>query len=249
MFHKWILLCTLFLLWSCSSPNSSYVIGVDPSWTALSLEERQAPLLGFSTELLQDIASQEGLSLSLLQVNWDYLLEGLKKGQYHGILSSLYPYNFNESLYSFSDLFLELGPVIVLPKHISFHAPEELSGMLIGILEKSSAVLLLEKYPEILTRTYDSVPLALNDLINGNIQGAVLPLLPTASYVQNIYTRSLHITSPPLTSEGLRLITLRGKHPQLIQAFNHALKHMKKSDQYHALLAKWKIQDLQKEHN
>jgi polar amino acid transport system substrate-binding protein len=241
MFAKLFLSCLLILLAGCGSNQKPYEIGIDPSWVPLNFEERQNAILGFSHELFLSIATEKNLPLSLLTVNWDSLFEGLKKDRYQGILSSLYPYNFNKDLYSFSEPFLQIGPVIVTQKGSELHSLKDFDSKTVAVIINSPEVLLLEKYPSILIRPYESIPLALNALASGAVEAALLPILQTSSYVQNLYYRSLQIASAPLTDEGLFLLTLKDKHPKLIKEFNQALSRMKKNGEYQKLLDKWNL--------
>ena len=111
----------------------------------------------------------------------------------------------------------------------------------IGTVLGSPEVLLLEKDPTILIHTYDNIPDTLNDLAAGNIQAALIPSLTARAYVNHLYFRKLKIVSKPLTEEALRLITLKGKSPQLTRKFNKALLDMKKNGDYDKLLSKWDL--------
>jgi polar amino acid transport system substrate-binding protein len=244
MFAKLFIFCSLFFLAGCgSSPSSSqnYEIAIDPSWAPLNFQDRQNNVLGFATELLTEVSNQGKISISLLNTNWDSLLEGLKAQKYQGVLTSLYPYNFNQDLYSFSEPFLLLGPVLIVPMQSSDSSLENMSEKAVGAVLGSSEVLVLEKDPTILIHTYDTIPDVLNDLVAGNIQAALLPSLTASAYVNHLYFRKLKIASKPLTEEALRLITLKGKSPQLIEKFNKAIDHMKKNGDYEKLLSKWDL--------
>src|SRR3989339_977953 len=204
MFAKLFVFFSVLFLGACSSSSHlNYEIGVDPSWRPLDFQEKQKNILGFSTELLTKISAKEHLSISLLNTNWDSLFDGLKSKKYQAVLSSLYPYNFNKELYNFSDPFLEIGPVLVLPLQSPKLSLKDLSGKAVGILEGSPDVLLLEKDPSILIRNYVSAPVALNALVSGEIEAALIPILTASSYVDHIYFKKLKIGSPPLTDEGL----------------------------------------------
>ena len=241
MLLKFFISCSLIFLAGCGSKAPKYEIGVDPSWAPLDFQTRQSNIMGFSTELLQAVSLDEKISISLLQVNWDVLFEGLNKGKYQAILSSLQPFNFNSDLYSFSEVFLATGPVLVMPIGSTQKSLKELQGKAIAALQGTPEVLLLEKYPGISISTYDDIPVALNDLVAGKVQGALLPVLPTSAYVRDLYQRRLKIVTAPLTDEGLRLITFKDKAPKLIKAFDKTLNHMKKNGDYEKQLVKWQL--------
>ena len=115
MKHLLFLLCALF--YGCHSPSSSIhekKIGVDPSWFPLAISGRENNVTGFSTDLLKEIGKIEKLHITKVTVNWDDLVEGLKKHKYEAILSSIPSYAFNKQIYDFSDLYLLTGPVLIV---------------------------------------------------------------------------------------------------------------------------------------
>src|SRR5689334_6241326 len=114
---KYLFLCLLCaLFYGCQSPSSidEKKIGVDPSWFPLSIPGRENNVTGFSTELLKEIGKMEKLHIVKVTVNWDDLVDGLRKQKYEAILSSIPPYTFNKQTYDFSELYLLTGPVLVV---------------------------------------------------------------------------------------------------------------------------------------
>jgi polar amino acid transport system substrate-binding protein len=125
----------------------------------------------------------------------------------------------------------------------SFDSFAKLSGKEIGIVPDTKGALLLEKYPAILIRSYDSIPQALNDIVRGAIDGALIDNLSAVAYCQDLYQTELKIVSPPLTTEGLRLITLHGQASDLLLRFNRGLDKMKTTKAYDKLLLKWNLKE------
>ncbi len=232
-----VLCCVGF---SCGgSQKTTYQVGVDPSWYPLLVEGKEKNLTGFSTELLQEIGKKEHIAISKVSVSWDVLMEGLKKKQYAAILFSLPPYNFNQQTYDFSELYLKTGPVLVVPASYPYTSLEKLSGKEIAVMPGSSGTSILEKYPGILIRNYDSIARALNDVSTGTINGALVDRLMAEAYCQDLYQGKLRIVTEPLDNSGLRMITLHNQAPELIEAFNEGLDKLKSSKEYDNLLKKW----------
>lgn len=230
---------------ACSSTRSKTErrIGVDPSWFPLQLGGRENNVTAFSTELLKEIGKLEKISIIKVTVNWDNLTEGLQAGKYDAILSSIPPYIFNQQIYDFSELYLATGPVLVMPVKTPFHSLSKLAGKEIGITPDTKGALLLEKYPAILIRSYDSIPKALNDIMHGTIDGAIVDVLSAVAYCQDLYQGELKIVTPPLTTEGLRLVTLHGQAADLLLRFNRGLDKLKASKVYDKLLIKWNLKE------
>ena len=239
-----VLLFCLFCLAACSGSSSKiYRVAVDPSWYPMELKGQEKYVLGFSTELLQEIGKIEKISLALISTNWNTLLWGLQEEHYESMLSSLEPQLFNQKDYDFSDLYLPSGPVLVVPANSKADSLDDLKGKEIAYSLGTSQDDILAKHPGIIVRTYSSIPTALADIVNGNLDGALIDTLIAYPYVRDTYATQLKIATPPLTKAGLRLVTLHGKADHLVEAFNAGLKKLKSNGTFQELLKKWSLDD------
>lgn len=214
---------------------------MDPSWYPLNLEGRENNLTAFSTDLLLEIAKLEKLSLTKNTLSWDALLDSLQKGQCDAILFSMQPHPFLEANYSFSPLYLQTGPVLVVPIDSPIHALGGLSGKELAVQPDFADSPLFNPYPDILVRTYSSIPEALNALAEGSVDGALIDTLLASPYVHDLYKSTLKIITPPLTQEGLRLISLKNHSPELMKKFEQGLTKLQQSGRYQELLTKWNL--------
>ena len=243
---RFFIICLLSLfLGSCSCSGSGgkerLRIGVDPSWSPLNFDELQPYVNGYAEDLLLEISQYSGLEFEKVQANWDSLLDGMQRGQYDAALTSLPPYSFNQAKYDFSIDFLALGPVLVATTNAKYTEPHQLSGELVGVLMGDPAVLLLEKYPEIIIRPFNSVPELLDAVVSGELEAAVLDRLPAMSYVRDLYADQLKIASEPLAKSGLHLIAPKGKLQPLIRAFDKSIERFSKKDKLSKLQKKWHL--------
>ncbi len=236
----------LLTLFGCSSNNSGgRKVGVDSSWFPLEFGERTNNVTAFSTELLTKIGKVEKIPFVKITVNWDTLMDGLKAGEYEAILTSKAPYIFNEKLFDFSDIYLSLGPVLVVPVGSKIQSLQGLNGKEIGVISGSSSASILQGSEGVLIRDYDSIPNALNAVASGVIEGAMIDILSATSYCNDLYQGMLKIATPPLNDEGLRLVTLHDAAPDLIAGFNKGLQKLKAKGSYEALLSKWSLMETQ----
>lgn len=241
---RYFLLLISFFLSACSCNNMSgerFRIGVDPTYAPLNFEEQQPYVNGYVEELLLDVAKFSGMSFEKVNANWNNLLEGLDQGQYDAVLSSMPAYNFNLAKYEFSENFLALGPVVVVPSNANYSDLKDLSGELVGVITGDPSVLVVEQYPEVIIRGYNSIPELLDAVANGEIEAAVIDRLPALNYVRDLYAGRLKIATAPLTPVGLRLVTPKGKATKFMRLFNQALEQMKKKKELEALQKKWNL--------
>jgi polar amino acid transport system substrate-binding protein len=228
---------------SCGKPSndSKPKIGIDSSWSLLNFGNQTAYVNGFSEELLMEIAAREGIQFEKVSANWDVLFSGLKENKYDAVLTSLPPYTFNLAKYDFSQNFLALGPVFIVPVHATYKKLSQIINMPIGVLNGDSSANILGKYPDIRVAYYTSVPDLLNAAVTGDVAGVLLSRIPAINYVSDLYKNKLKIVSAPLNDEGIHLIAEKGKQEALIQSFDEGLKILKKNKKLKNLLRKWSL--------
>ena len=235
-----LLIFVLLTLLSCSKkiPPEPRV-GMDPSWSPLEYGVRNNNISAFSTEILTEIGKMKKIPFAKILVNWNDLIDGLQKGKYEAILSSKTPEIFNQSIFDFSDIYLPLGPVLVVPVSSKIDSLDHLNGKKIAIISGSNTALILEKSQGVLIVNYNSIPTALNDTLVGHVDGVLIDILSAAIFCQDLYDGELKIATRPLNEEGLRLITKHNRAPDLIKGFNEGLKRMKQNGSDAKLLDKW----------
>lgn len=242
---KYLFIILSFLA-SCGNSSFSkpdFRIALDPEWYSLEMPERQSAIQAFSIELLEAIAKEKNLKIEVYDQSWDNLTYNLMEAKYEGILSTMQPYLFYQKIYDFSDLYLPTGPTLVIPISSSIQSLKDMGGKEVAIQRNSNTALILEKYPDIIQRTYDSIPTALTDVANGTIDGAIVDILTAYAFCSDLYQGQLKIGLPPLTQEGIRLITLHDKSPRLIEAFNGGLETLKDNGTYAKLIKKWNLSE------
>jgi polar amino acid transport system substrate-binding protein len=238
-------LALLFSLFSCSSStNGGRKVGVDANWYPLSFDNRTHNVTAFSTELLGQIGKAEKIPFVKVTVNWDNLMDGLKNDEYEAILTSMPPYIFNEKLFDFSAIYLPLGPVLVVPAGSMITGLNHLNGKEIAVISGSTSALILQESAGVLIREYDSIPNALNAVVEGTVDGAMIDVLSAVAYCNDLYQGKLKVATEPLNDEGLRLVTKHGAAPDLIRGFNEGLAKLRKNGTYDALLKKWNLAEV-----
>jgi polar amino acid transport system substrate-binding protein len=225
--------------------STPYVIARDATWYPLQLLGKEKNMLAMSNDLLFNIAKQEHIHIELLSVPAGPLFHGLESGQYDGILTALRPTVENERYYYFSQPFFSFSPVLILNKNTSITI-SQMTGKTLGILSGTNfAFLYADDFSDLQVHYYDNPTHAITDLARGVIDGIVLDLFTAYAYASGPYVESLYMVAPPLSSEGLRLVTLKSERTKrLIDSFNTGLKRIKEEGTYKSLLSKWELPNL-----
>ncbi|MDE3055925.1 MAG: transporter substrate-binding domain-containing protein [Verrucomicrobiota bacterium] len=229
----------LLFLQGCSGPQMETVrVGVDSTWYPIDFAEETSYVNGFIQELLLEISKESSLQFIQVTANSDSLYEGVQKGNYSTLISSLLPSDETLSRYGFSDLLLPLGPVLIVPAFSSVRSLEEMHGQMVGTLLNDPALQLLIPYPTLQARPiYTSARELLSALEKREIDGALLSYIPAVQYVRDLFQGRLTIATPPLTPAGLRLIT--PKDDLVLFQFNKAFHRLQREGKWQALLVQW----------
>lgn len=238
--------CFCFILlvcgFGCAGKNSSRVrLGIDPHWYPLDFGAQAPYVNGFVEELLVDIAAYNGIEFECVEANWDSLFSGMEEKKYDAVLTSLSPYNFNLARYDFSENFLKLGSVLLVAADSSRLNLDQMHGELVGLLVGDPAILQVSKHPSVLVRSYETIPDLLEALAHQEIEGAILDRMEAIAYMRDLYAGKFMIAGPSLIDAGLHLVTLKGKHRNLVKTFNKSLQFFTKRKKLEALQAKWQL--------
>jgi polar amino acid transport system substrate-binding protein len=250
----WILVIfCLLLLWgiirSCSRKGAleSYIyhIARDSTGYPLHLEGKERNLLAFTNDLMTAIAKETGIRFIWIETGFDHLLEGLDDGSYDGIISSMRPTGINQDIYAFSDLFFELGPVLIVPEDSKVTSLKDMKDKTLGIRTSTSFIFnaIKDKVPiHYRLITYNNINQALEALVHNQIDGLILEAILAYTYTEGFYAGRLKVVTPPLTDEGLRLITKRDPQSELlITSFNEGLEELRNNGIYDELIKKWDL--------
>lgn len=220
-----------------------YRTAIDETWSPLQLYDKEEDVTIFSKEILQTIATNQHFSIDLLQVETDILFPELDNGEYDAVLSSLLVLeNNNIENYIYSNPYYLLGPVLIVSKSSIIKSLNDLNGKTIGILAGSEQIrsLYAQHHINFVIYDFNNNSQLIDDVSNNVIDGIILNMMPAYEYTKSSFYRDfLKIITPPLTSEGLRLIAKDNPESKvLIDKFNEGLKSIKKNGIYSQLLLK-----------
>lgn len=236
------LLFLVLCLASCSSArDKTYRIARDPTWYPLDMQGKEKYIFAFSDDLIMAIADKERLHIELQVATWESLEDGLRGKRCDAILSSMMPRGQNEALFSFSNPYLMLGPVLVVPFDSRATSLDDMEGKIVAVETGSQAVILASRYPNVIIRTYDAMTVGLEDVARGNVDGALLPVLIARAYARDLYQGVLKVATPPMGHLALRLVTLKDQDKKLIDWFDNGLKALIDDGTYDKLLQKWSL--------
>lgn len=239
----------LFLLFrTCTSNNNEFIIykiGQDPQWESMDLMGKEKNMTAFTAELFNRIAQDQKIGFSFFFAQPNELRETLDDGIIDGAITSTLPTPKLQKKYLFSEPFFLSGPVLIVSKDSPINDWKKIQKQVIGILSSAPPIFEIQsEQNNFQLKGYDNALRALNDLKEFKIDGVILPALEAYTYTSTFYPDELKVATVPLTSEGLRLLTLNNQKGKIIiERFNEGLDRLEKDGSYEAIIEHWGLID------
>jgi polar amino acid transport system substrate-binding protein len=224
-----------------AAEEDTVMIATDATWPPMEYIDENGELVGFDVELIQAIAEETDLTIELKNTSWDGIFAGLANGAYDAIISSVTITEDRKNAMLFTEPYVNAGQVLIVKKSASgISGIEDMFGKKVGAQNGTTGDFAIEEYPEIDRMAYDEIGLAVEDLMNGNIDGVVCDSITASDYVLNNdnYAGSLTIAGEPFTEEYLGIAVSKNR-PDLVEKFNEGLAAVEASGTMDELVAKW----------
>ena len=187
---------------------------------------------------MNDIAQKEGITIQFEDVPFDSLLAGMAQGAYDAAISSITITTDRAQNMLFSDPYYVAGQMIVVQKsNTSITGEASLQGKKLGAQIGTTGESLAEGITGATTKSYDQIGLAIQDLLNGQID-AVICDTPIANSYVNKNSGSLKIVGDALTTEDYGIAVSKSE-PALLAKINQGLAAVKNAGTIDTLVTKW----------
>lgn len=187
--RKITLMGLLLLLLVAVTPGATlaktYINGIDPNYPPFAyIDEKTGQPAGFDVDSMNWIAKKQGFEVKHQPMNWDGIIPALLANQIDMVCSGMSVTPERAEMVEFSDPYWKVNRVFIVPANSNLTVEEILKQPIkVGVQRGTSEANAIRKekeakgYPMEL-RQYDSAPLAVEDLLNGRIQAALMDELP-----------------------------------------------------------------------
>jgi ABC-type transport system substrate-binding protein len=219
-----------------------FVIATDAAFPPMEYVDESKAIVGLDMDLIAAIAKDQGFEYEIKNTAWDGIFAGLEGGEYDGILSSVTITDERKKVYDFSDPYINAGQaVVVRADEAAIASDKDLGGKTVGAQIGTTGAFAVEKIEGTTLKQYDTIDLALLDLVNKNLDAVVVDTPVAADYAlaSPQFKGKLKIVGAPFTEEFYGLTVQRGDPSGLAAKFNAGLKNVKASGEFDKIYAKW----------
>ena len=203
-----------------------------------TVDEATKDLKGFDMDLIREVAKQTGLNIELVNLNFDSLLAGMAQCQYDAAISAITITDERKQSMNFSDPYINAGQIVTVNiATTDINGPADLAGKKIGAQLATTGAIEAGRLNAAEVKTYDTVDLAFQDLINKQIDAVVTDYPTSLSFVQ-VNMNDLKVVGEPFTNESYGIAVCQ-KNTALLATLNDGLAKVKASGFVAELEKKW----------
>jgi polar amino acid transport system substrate-binding protein len=199
-------------------------VATEGTYPPFSMVDEKGELYGLEIGVMKEICKRIGLKYKPVIMKWDSLLIALFANQYDVISAGMDITPERQKKVTFSDGWLESGGRLVVRENSDIHDLKNLKGKVVGALVASTMAEAAEGLGAKEVKYFKSETDAMQDLINGNIDGVVQDAIAVA-YAMKKSGKPLRFVPGYLNRSQKGFAFKMGK-PNLVKAVNKALAEM-----------------------
>ncbi|MFO7696276.1 MAG: transporter substrate-binding domain-containing protein, partial [Anaerolineae bacterium] len=251
-----ILMVVAMLLSACTTPKTTtptavpetkvetktYVVATDAAFPPMEFVDENKNIAGFDIDLLNAIAEAMGFKVEWKNTAWDGIFAGLESGEYDAIMSAVTIRDDRVEKYDFTEPYINSGQaIVVMADDTEIMGEADLVGRKIGAQIGTTGAFAVEEIENATLSEYDTIDLALLDLVGGQVEAVVVDVPVAADYAlaSEQFAGKLKIVGDPITDELYGALVNKGENAEFVTLFNEGLAKVRASGQYDEIYTKW----------
>lgn len=247
---KTLLVCATMLMFVSilfaggAKESEGYVFGSDCTWPPLEFVDENGEIVGFEIDLIAAMSERSGIPMTVRNVAWDGIFAGLNNGAYDAVASGVTVLEERKATMDFTTPILEVTQsIIVNNSSTGISGEKDLSGKTVGVQIGTTGHFAVEKIPGVTVKAYDEIGLAVEDLLNQNLDAVVADSIIAADFVlaNENYANKLNASgSLDGDVEQIAMAVKKG-NTELLNIINENIAALEADGTIAALKDKWNI--------
>ena len=238
-----LLAISAFAAGNKESSTTQYKFAADCTWPPLEYVE-DGKIVGYEIDLINEFSALTGIKMEILNTGWDGIFAGLKNGAYDAVASGVTVTEERKNTMEFTNPILTVNQSILVKVGTEGLTDiNSLNGKKVGIQVGTTGDFCLDGKTQIIKMGYDEIPLAVEDLINGNLDAVVCDSLIASDFVlaNKKYQNLLVVTGTASEEiEEIAMAVTKGNR-ELVTLINDCLDKLEKNGKIAELKQKYNI--------
>ncbi|MBW4673281.1 MAG: ABC transporter permease subunit [Desmonostoc geniculatum HA4340-LM1] len=245
-FLRWLRLSVIigfscFLLAGCAvnpSGGKTLRVATEPAFPPFEFQGKGGELQGFSIDLMNALATAANFKVNFQSLPFDGMIPALQAKTVDAAISSITITEERAKTISFSRPYFKAGLAIAIrADNQNITGFDSLKNQKIAVQIGTTGAEKAKSVPGVQIRSFDSAPLALQELVNGNVD-AVINDAPVTLYAINTGNlKGIKVVQQLLTEEFYGIAT--AKNSPYLALINDGLDKVLKNGTYSQIYQKW----------
>jgi polar amino acid transport system substrate-binding protein len=213
-----------------SAEQLKITVFTDATWPPMEMVDKNKNIVGFEIDLFNEIAKEAGFKAEFKNTAWDGIFAAMKGNRYPNAcaLSSITITEERKKSYDFSDPYITVNQVLIVPKTLKVQSMNDMKGKKIGAQISTTGAMEIKKFQDVITKTYDEIGLAFADMSAGRIDGVVCDTPVARDYAlhKSEYRDKFKVGLEIPTKEQLGIMTKKGDK-KVLDLINKGLRAVK----------------------
>ncbi|MDR1044730.1 MAG: basic amino acid ABC transporter substrate-binding protein [Candidatus Adiutrix sp.] len=218
-------------------------IAFDATWPPFEFVNENKEVTGFSVDYMKAAAIEGGYEVQVINAAWDGIFAGLVNKQYDAICSSVTITEERKKTMDFSTPYFTVRQAVITPKDSPVRVFDDLAGKTAGTQIGTTGTFAVDKVKSIISKTYDEVGLAVEDLYIGRIDAVVCDDAVASNFIMENknYKEKLKIALVMDTPEAEELygVAVRKGDSATLELINKGIEGVKAKGLDQELNKKW----------
>ena len=220
-----------------------YVVASDISWPPFEWKDEAGNYVGFDLDVMRAIADLEGYKIEIKDIAFDSIIAGVIAGKYDIGASGFTITDKREEVIDFSQAYWKSDQAVLVRGDSGLNIVTALrDGRSVGAQRGTTGAdwiqtNLIDRGEKIELKLYETYPLAVLDLINGNLD-AVIQDEP-ASKISVAKEEAIAISGILVTGEEFGFLVQQGDPYGLLIKINAAIKELQASGEWDKLVTEY----------
>ncbi|MEB3308795.1 MAG: ABC transporter permease subunit [Snowella sp.] len=224
--------------------NKTFVVATEPSFPPFEMtDESTGELTGFDIDLIRAVAKEADLNLQIESLPFDGIIPALQSGTIQAAISGITITAERAQSIAFSSPYFKAGLAIAVREdNDTIKSAEDLVGKRIAVQIGTTGAMEATKIAQTEITSFDSAPLALQELVNGKVDAVVNDGPVTLYAIKQAGLKGIKIAGLIGTEEfyGIAIPQARpGQLNEVQQRVNYGLFKVIQAGTYNALYQKW----------
>jgi polar amino acid transport system substrate-binding protein len=227
-----------------SKEKSGYVFGSDATWPPLEYVDENGEVTGFEVDLIKEISNRANVPMTVRNVAWDGIFAGLANNAYDAVASGVTILEERKAAMDFTIPILEITQSIIVNKGIQDLKDEsDLVGKTIGVQIGTTGHFAAEKIANVTIKAFDDIGLAVEDLINKNLDCVVADSIIASDFVlaNENYANKLTVSGTVAGDVEQIAMAVKKGNKELLELLNKHIAELFEDGTIDKLKAKYDI--------